>query len=51
MKHLIYSIVLLTFIGCSNCGEKSQSIAPMNSQMIPFIADSIAVEGDLKDFM
>ncbi len=50
MKQFIYSILLLTFFGCSNCGEKPQSIAPMSSQMIPFIADSISVEGDLKEF-
>lgn len=50
MKHLIYSIVLLTFISCSNCGNQPQSIAPMSSEMIPFISDSISVDGDLEDF-
>ena len=50
MKHLIYFIVLLTFVACSNGKNQPTSIAPMNSQMIPFIADSISVDGDLEDF-
>jgi len=49
MKQLLYSIILIAFFGCSNNDHQAHYQA-MASEMIPFIADSIKVEGDLKGF-
>lgn len=50
MKQLLFSLMLLAFIGCQNHGDSSSKIETMTSEMIPFNADSIQVEGDFKGF-
>ena len=47
MRNLIYFISLLAFISCQ---PKSKKFDQMHSDMIPFTADSIQVEGELENF-
>lgn len=50
MKNIPYLFILIALVACQSHQEPSESYQAMTSEMIPFIADSIEVEGDLKDF-